>query len=181
MRTFIGVPVDHHLALALVEQRELAAQRLGTRGLRPVAARNLHLTLAFLGEIDASQMAALRRHLPDMAHGHAPFDQPLTRCGQFPERNGRILAAEGSAVIPLRTLWNSVKQGLADIIVADISQSLRPHITLARLAAVPMMALDWPVTLALRVEELVLFESRPGAGGSEYRRLASAGLASAPS
>lgn len=59
MRCFIGVPVDHQVALALLDVRDQALAALGQAQVRPVLARNFHLTLAFLGHQPASPPASV--------------------------------------------------------------------------------------------------------------------------
>jgi 2'-5' RNA ligase len=75
----------------------MAQELAQVAGGRPVPAEKLHLTLAFLGEVDESRMALL----PDCARiGAAHFRLELDRVGSF--RRARVAWAGASA--PPRTL-----------------------------------------------------------------------------
>ena len=57
LRAFIAVPIPEAVTVFLQQvQRRLDAQRMNIRW---VAAKNIHLTLKFLGEIEAPQLSAV--------------------------------------------------------------------------------------------------------------------------
>ena len=178
MRCFIGVPVDHHVALALLELRDQALSAFGQPQIRPVPARNFHLTLAFLGNLASAQRVALATPLAQLARSQPSFLQPLDMAQVFPSPQGRLWAAEGLQVpVPMRQLHGALTGLLGRLGLPVGGQALRPHVTLLRGLHTCLRPPKYPLTLAVPVSSLVLYESRPVAGGSEYRVLESAALA----
>lgn len=152
-----------------VVRRELAqwAERCRRNGRgRLIPTENLHATLAFVGEVAASEQAALLA-LPDTLH-KAAFDLVLDGIGYW--RHNRIVHA-GASATPDRLL------GLA----RDLANALRgagfriedrayvPHVTLLRDARDPGEIAVAP--LVWRVAEMVLVESRRENGRQVYRPL----------
>jgi len=141
----------------------LAAQRdCGGRAMQP---ENLHLTLAFLGNVSAARLAEAEAVADGIA---APaFDVELDRLGWW--KHNRILWA-GSAALPpaLGQLADTLGAGLR---AAGFALDARPfalHATLLRNArcAAPAPQLAPPV--AWLVGDFVLAESVPGPDGSRY-------------
>lgn len=160
------------------------------RGVRVYPARDLHLTLCFLGEL-ASGVGRLARALEDETRGLAAPELSLAGVGAFPgEGAPRVLwagvvdatAAEGRlAALRNRALTAALGFGWRPP-AAETSRPFRPHVTLARVAADPRPALDLRAFRALAprgswvASEVVLYESDPGRPGSRYRALAEAPL-----
>jgi len=97
-----------------------------------VAVQNYHITLAFLGTLDESQLAGLGSALPSLADT-LPSSLSVREIAPFPRRQGTILAALIEADRPLLFLHQQVnvllkQQGLP----TDGRRPFRPHITLAR-------------------------------------------------
>lgn len=178
MRCFIGVPVDHHVALALLDLRDQALSAFGQPQIRPVPARNFHLTLAFLGNLVPAQRASLVAPLAQLARSQRSFLQPLDIAQVFPSSQGRLWAAEGLQVpVPMRQLHGALTSLLGGQGLPLEARPLRPHVTLLRGLQTSLRPPAYRLELAMPVSSLVLYESRQQAGGSEYRVLESASLA----
>lgn len=162
MRCFIGVPVDHHLALELLTHRDKGLQALDGANPRPISARNFHLTLAFLGDLSADVAAAVGESLAHVAQNNAAFLQPLTNVCRFPTRQGRYLVAEGGACAALLALKRAVDNELASHKVKADPRPIRPHITLVRSAVAKLAVPDWTMNASVNVSEIVLYESVSG-------------------
>jgi 2'-5' RNA ligase len=141
---------------------------------------SLHVTLKFLGEVEASRLDALSRAGTVAATGLAPFNLSVESAGAFPPR--------GAA----RVLWLGVRDDsgrlallqsrLEDVCAAEgferESKPFKPHLTLARLrtthdaAALSEAHRQTPFgPHAFDVTEFLLMRSQLGPGGSRYTPL----------
>lgn len=119
---------------------------------------DLHITLHFLGMVDAARIDALRG-LGDAVVAER-FTLVLDTIGHWP--GPRVLwAAPSSVPDDLRDLHRRLGDGLAGLGMPPETRAYRPHVTLARkvrdaLEAPSMRPLTWTVC------EFALVESRPG-------------------
>lgn len=162
MRCFIGVPVEGPLAARLRGQ-PLPGDARAVRG------RDLHLTLAFLGEREEQWARTLWPPLQRALAGLPAFSVPLTGVGAFPRPGGRIWAASVAPAATLLELHETVWRVLERRGLDRERRRFRPHLTLAR-AAAPITAPPRPLDDLLPVTKVVFYQS-PGEGGA-YRRLA---------
>jgi 2'-5' RNA ligase len=159
--------------------RECLTQAL--RGIVPAQARathsnDLHLTLVFLGSLDAStqhcaeQAAALVRV--------EPFTLTLDKLGHWP--GPRILWL-GAAHCPdaLLELVTGLHRALQPCKIKPDERPYQPHLTFARKvhAAAALPALSAPIEW--RVSSFALAESQPRSDGARYRVLTTRPLAAA--
>jgi 2'-5' RNA ligase len=142
----------------------LAAGALAERtGGRPVPRDNIHLTLAFLGEIapervDLAQEAAAALPLP-------PFSLVLDRLDAF--REAHVAWAGSSMPDPALTrLQGTLEAGLRARRFALEARAFAPHVTLVRRIEHPLVATPFP-PIAWRATDFVLAQSRPGSGRYE--------------
>lgn len=135
MRLFLAVELDARARAAVVTAIDRAREAAGdaASALRWSVPEHLHLTLHFIGAVDAARAPALADALGDTV-AVPPFDVSLGRLGAFPPRG------------PLRTLWIGVDDGRAPLaalhemlgarlVRADVtleSRAFTPHLTLAR-------------------------------------------------
>jgi 2'-5' RNA ligase len=164
-------------------KQTLAKLRCELPGARWVPAEQIHLTLAFLGEVEAASAWRLNTalagiHLP-------PFTLCLTGPGCFPHRQRPRVLWVGLA--PEAQLTNLVAAVQAAILDCGLPVEERPftaHITLGRLRfPAPCEVgtfLDQPLPAhlpLLPVEEFILYESRLYPQGVEHRPLTRFSLA----
>ena len=170
----------------------LLAPMAGVAGARWQNDNQLHLTLAFLGELDRHGTAAAAEALA--AVRQLPFEVQLGTPGSFDtgraDRVSTLWAAVGEVLPekparrgdgPLFRLAASVRHALRGAGLAVDLRRFSPHVTLARFprGGVPREALHrWLADtrlppLAFRVHEFHLVESRMGVGGSHYAPVAS--------
>ena len=184
-RLFAGVAVDATAEL----RRTLAGLREELPGekIRWTRLENLHLTVEFFGATPEARVPALSAALAQAAAATPAFGLALAGVGMF-----------GSPRRP-RVLWLGVESAGLARLRAAVAAALRaagwtpearpfaPHLTLGRMERVKD-----PARLAAAVErgrgravaeqavaELVLYESRRGARGTEYVPLATYPLAGA--
>jgi len=138
----------------------------GGRRMRP---DTLHLTLAFLGNVDPGQVAPLKsiaRALPV-----APGTIRLERYGRF-DRPGVVWAGPAEADAALLALHAALWQALAPLGYAPTEPTYRPHVTLLRNTRTDPP--DAPAPLVWHYDRCVLVQSDPG-GQARYHVLAHSG------
>lgn len=153
------------------QQRLAAAARAqqaicGGRVSRP---ETLHLTLLFLGPVDAARMGALQAAAAKVQL--QPFTLQLRQLACWP-RQRIAYAAPGGPCEPLSLLVEDLRQQVAAAGFAFDDRGFKPHVTLLRKIehAVPPVVLP---RVILRVRGFDLMASVPTAQGHAYRRLAS--------
>ncbi|GIL13053.1 MAG: RNA 2',3'-cyclic phosphodiesterase [Chloroflexota bacterium] len=108
----------------------------GIPGAKWVSREQMHLTLRFIGEVDAPRFEAIRSGL-----GHlqaAPFELALKGVGQFPPRGAPRVLWVGLAAPPaLAALQQRVESALVGLGIEPEDRPFSPHITLARLKTPP--------------------------------------------
>lgn len=124
-RLFIGLEIPESI------QQVLAALNPRLRGLRWLRAEQMHLTMSFLGEVDAEREAALREHLREV---HVPpFFLPVRGVGAFGGARPRVVwAGVGRGHPHLFALHHHVQDAvLRSGLEADL-KPFHPHITIGR-------------------------------------------------
>lgn len=160
----------------------LAASMGGIEGARWQTDNQLHLTLAFLGELDRHQAEAAADALATVRA--APFSLRLALPGNFdaarPGRTGTLwMGVEPQP--ELAALAQSIRTALRRAGLAPDARKFTPHITLVRFgpAGAPREAIrPWlthatPPPLAWETTEFHLVESTLGHEGAHYTPVAS--------
>jgi len=134
---------------------------------RPVAARNYHLTLAFLGPVPASRFEAVVAAARPVAAPPLSFE--LDRYGG--SRRARVLWLEPARVPrPLVHLQEALWLRLEPLGWTRESRPFRPHVTVARKAPAGIPDLQAPLRWQSR--GFVLVESETAPSGARYRVVA---------
>jgi len=160
LRLFIGLWPDAAARDAMAQwQREWR----WPPGARPTPAERLHLTLHFLGQVEAARLPALAAGL--QLPPFEPFEIALGRAECWP--GGLEVLCPHALPEELAQLHRELGEALLRLGMAPEARPFRPHVTLARRAGAalaPMEAID----LRWRVEGYALVLSERG-----YRTLAS--------
>lgn len=167
-KLFVGIDLDERTRARCAE----VASRLEAQGLRArfEPAEKLHITLAFLGWVDAEQVEAVRDVMRTVAAKTARFRLTLDKLGAFPhERNPHIVwigaREQGAAFRDLaratRERYSEIgfrfdKDAIAHVSIARIKEQ---HVHLPLLDVKPMR---------LSANELTLFESFPAGRTTRY-------------
>jgi 2'-5' RNA ligase len=181
MRLFIAVfpPPE----LQAVAWRAAEPLRVGRDAVSWVRAENLHFTLRFLGELDASGAARATDAMLAAAAAHARFGATVGGFGAFPTaRRARVLwigMLHGAE--PMRLLATSLEHALKQHGFERADESFEPHLTVGRLRT----AADWTARLIetptvearFQVSRVQLLKSTTGGVGSTYELLSEAHLA----
>lgn len=133
-RTFIAVRLPDAIRAQLALQIDTLKPHLPAV-VRWVAPESLHLTLAFLGELDDARLAAAEQATAVAAREGAPFTLALTHLGTFgPTRAPRVIWAGVSGDIAV--LGNLQGRLATELELRSFPREGRPfspHLTLARI------------------------------------------------
>jgi 2'-5' RNA ligase len=138
--------------------------RLAVGG-RQMAAANLHLTLAFIGMLQADRVATLARGLADCATPE--FDWIVDRVGHF--SGARVVWAGGANNAHLHALAATVRELLESMTIDFDRKPFAAHVTLLRDVArwkTPHHAID--PSIIWRCQRPTLVRSDPGPRGVSY-------------
>lgn len=165
-RLFFALWPDDTSRRALAAEAERLAPRCGGY---PLPAENMHITLAFLGSVDASRLAALvdLTRAWSALHGEWTLDQ----LGHFPKPR-IVWAGSQTPNAELTTLNAELWQALARHGFTSPQREFTPHVSLVRQADRFASQLELPEPIVWRFDHLALVESQLGSGGSRYRTLA---------
>lgn len=184
MRLFVAVRVEEpHVLDALVAVRGLVER---TARVKWAEREQLHLTLRFLGEVDAARVDALRGALADAVRGVEPFRLVLAGLGVFPPRGAPrvVWAGVSFGAERLAELTARVEERLAEAGFPREARRFSPHVTLGRvregesgrasLAALARVAAR-PFG-SVEVLDAVLLQSVLGSAGATHTELLRVGL-----
>lgn len=179
-RTFVAISVSQATRESLAAmQRALAGRGLKARWTLP---EQFHVTLKFLGEIDAATVDRLILAVQEAAHLRRPFELSFQGVGAFPDWNRpRVLwarVATGSDA--LIDLAHGVEAATVQAGFAPWDRPFRPHLTLGRVKEIGARidGAEAERSLALhragpeRIERLEVYRSRLTPQGPIYTLLA---------
>ena len=179
MRLFVAVLLASDTRNALCAlQNALRNATVQGRFSRP---ENLHLTLAFLGELPKTSVPAARSCLDTAVSGIAPFSLAFTQLDRFRRRDGDLYYAGFSCPPQLLQLRQQLVGALDHAGLPYDPKPLRPHLTLARdvvLAREAQAPLPPGPIPDLTVSSIALMESARIQGVLTYTPLYRAALSS---
>lgn len=173
MRLFIALELPQEV------RQKLALLRVETPGVRWVAAEQLHLTLAFLGDVAEEKLAPLLQALGKVLF--KPFLLQFDKLGCFPHPRAPRIVWIGLQPHPLlNDLAAGIRSAVSDAAIILEDRPFTPHITLARLK-VPnqqIAAAFERQTIAgrvppIEVQEFALVQSRLTQAGAVHTLLQS--------
>jgi 2'-5' RNA ligase len=130
----IPAAVRDNLAAQIKELRDLPAPWADQR-LRWVRPENLHVTLKFIGEVEAAKLDGIRSALTAIGLD-APVDVHFRGLGFFPdEKYPRVLWVGLQASRNLPVLARDIDRALEGQGIARAERAFTPHLTLARFAS----------------------------------------------
>ncbi|MEE3652049.1 MULTISPECIES: RNA 2',3'-cyclic phosphodiesterase [unclassified Brenneria] len=166
-RLFFALSLPESTRQAIVRWR---ADSFSAQAGRPVAAANLHLTLAFLGDVSEQKELALRTLAGRIRQPE--FTLHLNDAGQWP-RSGVVWMGCRQAPRGLLQLADLLRSQAARNGCSQPSQPFHPHITLLRGAtkfvALPPADFNWSIP----IRHFSLYQSLFEHGKTRYQELAS--------
>ena len=184
LRLFIAIELDHPGKRAVGKLIDKIGRLPGR--VRFVGPEQMHLTLAFLGDVPAERVADIAAAMKRAAAGIDPFPFAIEGFGGFPDlRSPRVLwvgIAEPTGT--LVRLQASLAGELAKVGFPPEERSFHPHITLARAKELDRRT-DYEQLLAPRrdftgpeqmAEEMLLISSELAPAGPTYATVATVPL-----
>jgi 2'-5' RNA ligase len=184
MRVFIAIELDQPGKRAVGKLIEKIGRVPGR--VRWVGPEQMHLTLAFLGDVPAERVAEIAAAMKRSAAGVGPFPFAIQGLGAFPDlRHPRVIwvgLVEPSGT--LVRLQSALAAELAKIGYPPEERSFHPHLTLARAKELDRQA-DYEQLLAPRRDflgpeqlagEMLLISSELAPTGPIYTVVATVGL-----
>ncbi len=160
-RVFFALWPDEATRAALVRATQAAVEQVAGRA---TPRENLHVTLAFIGEIGEADLRAVRQI---SAPRVGPFDLVIDTLG-YRQRARLLWAAPGVLPPALLALEARLWERLADLGIERDRRAYQPHVTLVRRAergSGTLSPVHWPVT------EIALVGSTLGPPHSTYEIL----------
>ena len=167
-RVFFGLELDTEATLKIADWRD---QQIACDG-RPVPAANLHLTLAFFGELSDTSFERLCRMvdewlIPGNIHGATLH----LDCTGYWQKPGIFWLGATTWPEQLNHMASKLGNFAGSVGAKRDKRSFQPHVTLyRRCQTAPLAPLDVP-TIALEYRHCTLFESRQGRHGVSYHAL----------
>jgi len=131
IRAFIAIDIGDGIRNRLDGlQRKLKKTHAEVRWVKPA---NIHLTLAFLGDINAGQVDPLEKALADALQGTKPFEFQAEGIGFFgkPSRP-RVIWAGMAACPPLVEVQRRTVRAVESVGIQLDGKPFAPHLTLGR-------------------------------------------------
>jgi 2'-5' RNA ligase len=187
LRAFIAVEIPEELQQKV--HAELAVLRQGIDSLvRWVPARNMHLTLKFLGNISPNSVEFIKQMLHNEAENVSCFDFHLAGLGAFPSlKRARVLYVGIQAPPALDILARGIESASRRLGYEADERPFSAHLTVGRVKqyvnateqqqirrAIEGIQVDLPGVA--RVDSVHLYKSDLSPDGSVYTRLYSAPL-----
>jgi len=188
VRAFVAIELTESIKAELSRlQGEL--KRSKSASVKWVNPEGIHLTLKFLGNVDASEIPTLTSALSEAVRGVVPFRLELGNTGAFPNINSPKVVWVGveGELEWLLTLHNNIERALTPLGFTSENRAFSPHLTLGRVreessseerrrlgeAVASLKAGERP---SFRVESLSLMRSILTREGAIYNCLASFAL-----
>ena len=156
MRLFIAAELPEPVLEALAETSALLRECV--RG-RYVAPDSFHVTLAFLGEVEAARVDEAADALEAGCRGFGPFGVSLGELGSFGRRSSATLWQGFADSGALPHLAQSVRGELRHAGFLFDEKAFRPHVTLMRAANVSAGSLPMSQMASGEVDRVALFRS----------------------
>jgi len=175
IRAFFAVDLDAPVREAASAVANALRASPGGEHVRWVRPEALHVTLRFLGDIDASRVDPLAGAVGDALAEQAPFEMALGAAHLFPNpRRPRVVVLGVAPEAPLAALAEAVEGAVAAAGFAPEARRFRPHLTLGRIRGRGAPRVDAASAPRARCEvrEAVLFRSELHAEGARYTALA---------
>jgi len=183
VRAFVAVELDPALREAVADLLRHLQKAVG--GVRWVDPEGVHITLKFLGEVEAGRIPPIASALETAVRPLAPFNLRLGTPGAFPDpQRPRVLwLAVEEPTGALARLQRAVEEALTALGFPPEERPFTPHLTLGRVGAqagegvrrragLALAGLKVPPGLTMRVTTVSLMRSHLSPQGARYTRLA---------
>ncbi|HEY4690627.1 MAG TPA: RNA 2',3'-cyclic phosphodiesterase [Anaerolineae bacterium] len=190
IRAFIAIELPKVTRDALADVQARLSQQAPSGSVRWVKPDNVHLTLKFLGQVPVAQLDTITLALRRAIGGIRVFPFDVMNAGCFPDsiRPRVIWVGVDEPTGALHALERAIEAATAPLGYPTESRTFQPHLTLGRTARdvkpgdlhrLGEVVKHMKVGLLghVHADEIVLFQSELGSGGSVYTSLARLPLA----
>ncbi len=183
MRLFIASPLTEEIEKILAEVIFDLKQKRGR--VKWVDAKNIHLTLKFLGETDESNVEPIKSAIQQVAVRHHKIDSSINKIGAFPNLNRPrvIWVGLSEGIDALKALASDTENEMAELGFEKEKRPFKTHLTLGRVKddaglydlkeAIKNYELE---PQAVIFDKIILFKSTLTPSGPIYDRLFEADL-----
>jgi 2'-5' RNA ligase len=188
IRSFIAIDLSPEIHTHLGRVTEQLKTRMPGVSVRWVPAKNIHLTIKFLGDVSPSNLEIVKKLLEAETSKYSPFEFSVGGMGAFPSvRRPRVIWIGVEAPAEMKALHRGVEAEAARLGYAAEKRKFSPHLTLGRVSRnarsgdirqISDVLNDHTVGFlgATRVEAVHLYRSDLKPGGAVYTQLFSAPL-----
>jgi 2'-5' RNA ligase len=135
VRSFIAIELAPEIYRRLDEVIAQLQQKLAGVPVRWVPAKNIHLTLKFLGDVSLSNLEILKKIVRTEVSAHAPFEISVGELGAFPTiRRPRVIWVGVKAPAELSVIQQRIDAETARLGYAREDRKFSPHLTLGRVS-----------------------------------------------
>lgn len=174
-RCFIAVDIDHAVRKELAKlQQRLKRAHADVKWVKP---ENIHLTLAFLGNVPIDEIRPLEATMDSNLQGQDKFNMTFAGTGSFGKpRHPRVVWAGINDSPPLMELQRKVVAALQEANVAFDEKPFSPHLTIGRVKSskhaaelIDELEKEKDTELgSVEISEVLLIKSVLAPGGAEY-------------
>jgi 2'-5' RNA ligase len=178
IRTFIAIELPDEVKEKIsFLQEELREDRGGASRVRP---KNIHLTLKFLGNIDAEKINSIGNALEKASENVGPLTVTVGGTGGFPNlKSPRVLWVGVGESEGLTRLQKNIEEELNKIGFEKERRPFHPHLTLLRVKSMDegrrlaglVKEIKSDIEAKFSTDEFILFKSKLGPGGAEHSAL----------
>jgi len=170
IRCFVALPIPRETANQLGDVAAKMSYQDKSGAIRWVDQENYHITLAFLGEQQQTDLETLAEQL-DYHLSQTEFQAVLSHLSPFPEARPKLIAAMMDKSDDISRVHRQVMNAIKSTMMLVDKRKFIPHVTLGRYrhsrntyaGGIPMN-----VSFEALIDEVVLFESVLTTSGAEY-------------
>lgn len=134
IRAFIAIDLPLYIQQQLAKVLE-QLKRPETNAVRWVPAKNIHLTIKFLGDVSPANLEILKKILQSEVSRYRPFEVRVGGLGAFPSiRRPRVVWVGVEAPPVLASLQRGIESETIRLGYAVEEREFSPHLTLGRVA-----------------------------------------------
>lgn len=182
IRSFIAMELPQDLKVQLAKlQSRLKTDRPRVKWVSP---DGIHLTLKFLGDVDAARIAQVTQAMTEAVKGIQSFELAVGQLGVFPNPQKVQVVWVGleGDLTTLDSLYRQLEDSMAKIGFPPENRGFKPHLTLARVGneALPderkrfgdlVTACKADINYSMKASSLSLMKSVLAPSGASYTRL----------
>jgi 2'-5' RNA ligase len=178
-RCFVALPIGEELRSALAGGVAAWRERPDLSGMRWTEPESWHLTLAFLGSVEADAVPAIADAVSGVAARSGPMTLTGGGLGAFPSSGRATVAWYG--IVDIDGNLQRLARDLRAALGLDDDQPFRPHVTVARAKGRPVdlrpfLATAKVLSMTVRPDRIELLRSHLGRGPARYELIRSAVL-----